>query len=112
VSRSKYGAVATTIYGIRFHSQKEARRYGELKLLEKAGEIRELELQPVFPISVPQRGRHGVTVDVAKYIADFRYRSGPKGLLVIEDVKGMRTALYRLKKRLVECQYGITITEV
>jgi hypothetical protein len=49
---------------------------------------------------------------VGHYVADFRYRSGPQGLLVVEDVKGVRTALYRWKKKHVEAQYGIQITEI
>jgi hypothetical protein len=106
----KYRAVATEVDGIRFHSKAEARRYSELKLLEKAGEVKELELQPKFQLYAPQRS--GPPEKVSTYIADFRYRRGPKGILVIEDVKGMRTPLYRLKKKWVEVQYGLKITEV
>jgi hypothetical protein len=110
----KYGAIPTTIDGIRFASKKEAGRYLELRLLEKAGEIRGLELQPKFPLLVPVKGRMGVYETIGKYIADFRYRAGKDGLLVIEDVKstGTKTTVYRLKKRMVEAIYGIEITEV
>jgi hypothetical protein len=107
----KYGAVATEIDGIRFASKKEARRYAELKLLEKAGEIRDLQLQPRYPLCAHPR-MHGAGVKVCDYVADFRYRSGPNGLLVIEDVKGMKTPLYRLKKKWFEAQYGIPISEI
>jgi hypothetical protein len=110
--RAKYAAVPTVIDGIRFASKKEAARYQTLKLLEKAGEIHDLELQPKFPLHSPVKGRATLHQEVAKYIADFRYRLGPKGLLVIEDVKGVKTAVYRLKKRMFEVQYGIEITEV
>ncbi len=111
---SKYKAVETTVDGVTFHSKKEAKRYGELKLLEKAGEVRELQLQPVFPLMVPGRGHGGPyeRVYLGNYIADFRYRLGPKGLLVVEDVKGFKTPLYRWKKKHVEAQYGISITEI
>lgn len=109
--RAKYGAVPTVIDGIRFASKAEARRYQELKMLEKAGEIKGLELQPKFPLMVPECGS-GFDVRIGHYIADFRYRKGPKGVLVIEDVKGMKTPVYRLKKKMVEAQYGISITEV
>lgn len=112
--RSKYGAIPTEVDGVRFASKKEARRYGELKLLERAGEIHSLELQPRFPLLVPSRG-HGGPWDrahIGDYVADFRYREGPRGLLRIEDVKGMKTALYRWKKKHVEAQYGIEIREI
>jgi hypothetical protein len=110
--RQKYGATPTTVDGIRFHSAKEARRYGELKLLEKAGEIRELELQPRFPLLTPVPGSTTGRARVGDYVADFRYREGQKGLLVVEDVKGFKTQAYRWKKKHVEAQYGIQIREV
>ena len=63
---------------------------------------------------VTGRGHSGLDrgVCVGHYIADFRYREGPRGILRIEDVKGVKTAVYKLKKRMVEAQYGIQITEV
>ncbi len=111
---SKYGAIKTTIDGIVFASKAEARRYAELRLLEKAGEIKGLELQPKFPIYVARPGSLSRTEKpVCTYIADFRYRQGPTGILTVEDVKGVKTAIYRLKKKLVEAQYpNVTITEI
>jgi hypothetical protein len=109
--RSKFSSVMTTVDGIKFRSKAEARRYGELKLLEKAGEIKDLELQPRYPLHVGGFGIYRGT-HIGDYLADFRYREGPKGLLRIEDVKGVKTALYRWKKKHVEAQYGITVTEV
>ncbi len=111
MKRHKYGAKPTTVDGIRFASKAEARHYAELKLREKAGEIRGLELQPKFPLMVPEYGS-GFDVKVGHYIADFRYHEGPKGVLRVVDVKGMKTPVYRLKKKMVEAQYGIQITEV
>lgn len=108
---TKYRAKACTVDGIRFHSQREAARYLDLKLLEKAGEIKELELQPKFPIYVCRR-KNGELHQVCNYIADFRYREGPRGVLVIEDVKGVRTPTYRLKKKMFEAQYEMQIREV
>lgn len=107
--RSKYGAVKTTVDGIVFHSQKEARRYGELKLLERAGEIRNLQLQPTFYLWAP-----GGDVDdrIGEYRADFSYTDIRHRKLVIEDVKGFRTPLYKWKKKHVETQYGIQIREI
>ena len=95
----KYGAVPTVVDGVRFASKAEAHRYGELKLLEKAGEIKELQLQPRFPLIVPVRFSSHQRETIGDYVADFRYREGPTGLLRIEDVKGVKTALYRWKKK-------------
>ena len=101
---SKYNAVRTVVDGITFASKAEARRYGELKLAQAAGEIYGLALQPKFPLVV-----NGVKV--ATYIADFEYfTDGARR--VIEDVKGVRTPVYRLKKKLTEVLHGVTITEV
>lgn len=109
----KYNAVRTTVDNITFASKAEARRYSELKLMEKAGHISALELQPRFDLHAPERGS-GCDRKVATYIADFRYRLGVNGLWVIEDVKSQptKTAIYRLKKKIVEAEYGITITEI
>src|SRR5687767_4980106 len=102
---SKYKAKPHVIDNIRFASQKEAKRYAELKLLQKAGEIRELELQPEFPLHVlamhrtPTLEGDIVTSSVGVYRADFSYRDGRSGRQVIEDVKGFKTPLYRWKKR-------------
>lgn len=101
----KFGAVPTEVDGIYFPSKAEAKRYRELKLSERAGTITHLELQPSFPIVV-----NGIAV--ALYRADFRYRTVPSGEVVTEDVKGVRTPVYRIKKKLVEAIYGITIQEV
>ena len=102
--RSKYRAIPTMVDGIKFASGREARRYMDLKLLQCAGEISGLELQPVFPLIVDG-------VQVGKYLADFRYYKAD-GELVIEDSKGFKTPTYRLKKRIVEAQYGIEVKEV
>lgn len=115
----KYGAKPTTIDGIRFASKKEAKRFGELKLLLLAGEIRELQLQPEFPLQVPALHRMSypngelVLAGVGCYRADFSYeeRTGRTWQSVVEDVKGMKTPVYRLKKKMVEAAYGIAIRE-
>ena len=105
----KYNAVRTWRHGHWFASKAEARRYTELLLLESAGEIRDIELQPTFPLMTPTPD--GSLVSTAKYVADFRYRDIPSGATVVEDVKGVRTQVYKLKRRWVEAQYGITIIE-
>ena len=111
-TRHKYGAKRTTLEGITFDSKAEARRWMELRLLEKAGEIFELEPHPKYPIVI--KNRSGRNVLICTYEGDFRYREGPNGLLRIEDVKSKptRTAVYRLKKKLVETIYGIEILEI
>lgn len=101
----KFGSVMTTVDGIKFRSKAEARRYSELKLMEKAGEIHDLELQPAFPLVA-----HGKKL--ATYVADFRYWTRDRTAQIVEDVKGMLTPMYRLKKKWAQLQYGITITEV
>ena len=106
----KYNAVRTWRHGHWFASKAEARRYTELLLLETAGEITDIELQPTYPLMTPTPD--GSLVSTAKYIADFRYVDIPSGDTVVEDVKGVRTQIYKLKKRWVEAQYGITIMEV
>lgn len=100
---TKYRAVPTFVGDIRFDSKAEAARYRELLLLFKAGQIRNLELQPKFTIALNGR-------KVFTYRADFSYFEGQSR--VIEDVKGFRTPVYRLKKKIVEAQLGVVIREI
>jgi len=100
----KYRAKATTIDGHAFPSRAEAGRYGELQLLEKAGAIRNLKCQPSFSLDV--NGVH-----IANYRADFRYVDVRTGVAVIEDKKGLRTDVYRIKKRLMKACLGIDVQE-
>lgn len=110
--RSKFGAVRTEVDGLTFASKAEARRYSELKLLWDVGEITgQLVLQPRFPLYVQAFGRFEEPVKVGEYVGDFLY-TRPDGEEVLEDVKGMATPLYKLKKRMVEAQYGITVVEI
>ena len=101
--RNKYGNKKTVVDNITFDSMKEAARYGELKLLEKAGKIDLLELQPKFRLEVNGE-------KICTYIADFQYDDD--GHTVVEDVKGVKTAIYRLKKKLVKAIFGIDIQEI
>jgi hypothetical protein len=98
----KYGARKTVLDGITFASVKESRRYSELKLLQRAGEISGLELQPVFML---QEGftHGGKKHRPITYRADFRYVE--KGVVVVEDSKGFSNPLYLLKKKLLLCRY-------
>jgi Protein of unknown function (DUF1064) len=100
---SKYRAKKTIVDGITFASGAEAKRWSELRLLERAGHILDLVRQPQFVFTVNDKM-------MFRYIADFQYFQGDGE--VIEDVKGVKTPVYKLKKKLIEAQHGITITEV
>lgn len=101
---NKYGNIKTTIDGYTFASKKEARRYGELKLLEKAGEITDLGLQPMFILQVAFTDNMGKKHRAIEYVGDFRYFTLKKGW-VVEDTKGFRTEVYKLKKKLLLYAY-------
>jgi hypothetical protein len=102
---AKYRNVKTVVDGITFDSNREAKRYGELKTLFLAGVITNLSVQSTFKIEF--EGRH-----ICKYIADFVYTSN--GRLMVEDVKSKptMTPVYRLKKKLMLAFHGIEIQEV
>ena len=99
--RNKYGNQRTE----GFASAREAKRFKELQLLEKAGKIKWLELQE--PLSVVINGKK-----VCTWFADFTYWDIPNRGYVREDAKGVRTPVYRLKKKLVEAFWHIKIVEV
>ena len=101
---SKYNSRITEVDGITFHSKKEAHAYSELKIREKHGEIGEIELQPKFSIDI--NGVH-----VCNYIADFRFVDYRDNSTVVMDVKGMKTQVYRLKKKLMKACHNIEIFE-
>jgi len=101
---NKYHNVKTQIDGHTFASKREAGRYNELFALWEAGEINSLRLQPEFVIFVMEHR-------ICKYIADFEYYT-LDGKRVIEDAKGVKTAIYQLKKKLMLACYGIEIVEV
>jgi hypothetical protein len=103
--KSKYGAKPVVIDGIRFASTHEGKRYAELKLLAKAGEINGLELQPKLNIWIGGKL-------VFSYIADFSYSDRKTGKTIFEDAKGVRTPVYKLKKKIIEAHYGIEIVEI
>src|SRR5438552_15212615 len=90
---SKYKAKPHIIDGYRFDSKKEAQRYSELKLLEYAGEISHLIVHPSFIIEINK-------VTICCYEADFRYLE--LGKPIVEDVKGYKTPVYKLKKKLMK----------
>ena len=100
---SKYGAHRTEVDGILFDSKREAARYQELKILEKSGEIKDLVRQPVFTLQeafmCDGKKERSIT-----YRADFMYEEN--GRTIVEDVKGMKTEVYKIKRKLFLYQYG------
>lgn len=102
---NKYGARKTTFMGIKFDSQWEAERWGELTAMEKAGYIVDLERQISYEIMVNDQ-------KICKYVADFRYNKvDDHGNLeeVVEDAKGVETSEFKLKKKLMKAVHGIEI---
>lgn len=101
---NKYGNKKVVVDGYTFDSKKEARRYGELKLLVRAGKIKDLVLQPKFEL-IPTIRTEDETLRKVSYIADFKYIDLESGKVVVEDVKGFKTSVYLLKKRLFLQKY-------
>ena len=100
----KYRNKKVIVDGIYFDSKKEATRYQELKMLERAGAISNLELQVPFELIPKQDGERACT-----YKADFVYFK--QGKKIVEDTKGMKTDVYKIKRKLMLYQHGIKIKE-
>ena len=112
---SKYGARKAYLDGIMFDSIKEAQRYKELRLLELAGDIKELQCQVKYVLIPAQRIGGKVAERECAYIADFvYYETDREGgwVKVVEDVKGYHTKEYIIKRKLMLERYGIRIKEV
>lgn len=101
---NKYRNKRVVVDGISFDSKKEAARYKELRMLERAGIISGLQLQVPFELIPKQNGERACT-----YKADFVYEQN--GKKVVEDTKGMKTDVYKIKRKLMLYRYGIKITE-
>lgn len=123
---TKYNAQKVVVDGITFDSRKEANRYLELKLLQRAGEISDLQLQVEFEL-IPNQyateeryGKNGRRLTDKQillerkccYVADFVYTDKRTGEKVVEDCKGLRLETYKIKKKLMLYRYGIRISEV
>ena len=89
--KSKYGNKPVEVDGIRFASKKEAKRYGELLLLQRGGVIRGLKLQPRYALTANEH-------KICTYVGDFEYLEGER--TVVEDAKGMQTPEFKLKFKL------------
>lgn len=107
---NKYGNKKTIVNGIKFDSKHEADIYTRLKMAEKCGAIQSLRLQVPFEL----QGKYtinGRKVQSIKYIADFVFIN-EEGVTEVWDAKGVKTDVYKLKKKLFEYKYGIEIKEV
>lgn len=108
---TKYSNKKTLVDGIWFDSKKEANRYQDLLLMQKAKVIRNLAIQQVFEL-VPSVVLNGRKRPPVRYKADFTYfddRQG--GEFVVEDVKGFRTEGYKIKRHLMKAVHGIEVLE-
>ena len=103
--KSKYGAVKTEVDGITFASKHEASRYLELWLLEQGREI--TKPPPAGTVWLIPKSKYGMTI---RYIDSFTYNDG-NGQLIVEDAKGVKTPVYRIKRRLMAELKGIEIKE-
>ncbi len=111
---NKYSNKKVILDDIKFDSKKESNRYMELKILEKSGLIKELELQKTFELQ-PSFKKNGKTYRKITYKADFYYFDTHLGRYVVEDIKSpaTRTQVYMVKKKLFEYRYpDLELTEV
>lgn len=119
--RNKYGNKKVVVNGIKFDSQKEARRYTYLRMLQNAGKITDLQMQKEYVLIPSQRepdsiGKRGgkikgkVIERKVSYIADFAYMQD--GEEVVEDTKGVLTPDYVIKRKLMLYIHGIRISEI
>lgn len=110
-AENKYFARKTTVDEIEFDSDAEARRYRELCLLERAGEITDLEMQVPYELQPRFKAGRRVIRPIT-YIADFRYTDTRTGAQVVEDVKGVETEVFRIKAKMMLYVHGITVRKV
>jgi len=111
MKKNKYSAKKVELDGFKFDSKKEAKRYSELKLLQRAGSLTDLKLQVPFEI-VPKTEKFRAV----KYIADFTYRVPGHENLFCEDVKGMRKGaaykIFKIKQKIMYYKLGIEVFEI
>lgn len=109
---AKYHNKKIVIDNITFDSKLEAQRYTELKLLQRNGLIKDLQLQPSYEL-IPTFKKNKKTYRKACYIADFSYYDTELNKTIVEDTKGFKTDVYLLKKKLFEYIYkDLTIREI
>ena len=111
VKQNKYKNKKVEYHGIKFDSNKEMAYYIKLEILEQKGKIKDLELQKVYELQ-PSFKINGKTYQKITYKADFSYISVEDNKLHVIDVKGFKTDVYKLKKKMFAYKYGIEIEEV
>jgi hypothetical protein len=110
--KSKYGNEEFIVDGITFDSKLEAKRWKELKVLQQANKITNLRRQVKFNLQ-PSYKKNGKTIKSINYIADFYYYDLKKRKYIVEDTKGFKTDVYKLKKKIFEYKYPeLEITEI
>jgi len=102
---NKYNARKVELDGYVFDSEMEARRYGQLKMLQLGKFIKNLMVHPVSSLTVND-------IRICKYVADFVYTDVTTGKRIYEDVKGVRTREFIIKKKLMKAIHGIDVKEV
>ena len=117
--RNKYGNKKTTVdtgnSTIRFDSKKEAARFKVLQAMVYSEEIRDLKLQPHFTLQEGFKTLGGESVKAIVYVADFSYykrSDADTWEFIVEDVKGQKTDVYKIKKKMMQDVYGITVQEI
>lgn len=98
-NQNKYHNKKTEVNGVLFDSKKEANRYQELLFLYSQGKISHLELQPRFPFIINEK-------KICTYVADFIYLDKDKNCYIVEDVKGFKTDVYKIKSKLFKAIYS------
>lgn len=110
--KSKYHNKKTIIDDITFDSKLEAKRFQELKILEQAGLIKDLVLQPTYEL-IPSFKKDNKTIRKCTYKVDFSYFDIELNKTIVEDTKGFKTNVYMLKKKMFEYNYpNLTIKEI
>ncbi len=110
MSRSKFNARKTVLDGITFDSAREARRWSELLLLQRGGNITGLERQVVYVLAPAVKLHAEARIKPAlRYIADFRYYVPETGETIVEDAKGHETEGARIKRHLMATVHGIGV---
>ena len=100
----KYKSKSIVVDGIKFPSQLEAKRYIELKMMQRSGRISNLKLQPRFELQ-PSFKKNGKNYRKIEYVADFQYFDNKDKKVVVEDTKGFETEVFKLKKKMFEYKY-------
>ncbi len=109
---NKYGNKKIYGNGEKFDSKLEYERYKQLKLLERTGEIRNLRLQTKFVLQ-PAYTKNGKKIRAIEYFADFTYYDTRKEKMIVEDTKGIKTEVYKIKKKIFEYKYpDLEIVEI